>query len=96
VASYPELTFRIEGHTDNVGSDLTNNELSLRRAISVRDYLISLGVPASSIEVEGYGPYRPVADNATNDGRARNRRVEIVISGGIVVASAPSARGGRL
>jgi len=87
VASYPELSFRIEGHTDDVGSDLTNNDLSLRRAISVRDYLISLGVPASSIDVEGFGPYRPVADNASADGRARNRRVEIVISGGIVVAS---------
>ena len=52
VASYPELSFRIEGHTDNVGSDLTNSELSLRRAISVRDYLISLGVPASNIDVD--------------------------------------------
>ena len=92
VASYPELSFRIEGHTDDVGSDLTNNDLSLRRAISVRDYLISLGVPASSIDVEGFGPYRPVADNASADGRARNRRVEIVISGGIVVASAGTSR----
>jgi len=96
VASYPDLTFRIEGHTDDVGSDVTNNELSLRRAISVRDYLTSLGVPASSIDVQGYGPYRPVADNATPDGRARNRRVEIVISGGIVVASNPSPRQDRL
>jgi outer membrane protein OmpA-like peptidoglycan-associated protein len=87
VASYPELRFTIEGHTDNVGSDLTNNELSLRRAISVRDYLTSLGVPAASIEVQGYGPYRPIADNVSPDGRARNRRVEIVLSGGILVAS---------
>ena len=87
VASYPELRFTIEGHTDNVGSDLTNNELSLRRAITVRDYLMSLGVPATTIEVQGYGPYRPVADNGSADGRARNRRVEIVISGGILVAS---------
>jgi len=87
VASYPELRFTIEGHTDNVGSELTNSELSLRRAISVRDYLLSLGVPASSIDVQGYGPSRPVADNATVDGRARNRRVEIVISGGPLVAS---------
>jgi outer membrane protein OmpA-like peptidoglycan-associated protein len=87
VASYPELRFTIEGHTDNVGSDLTNNELSLRRAISVRDYLTSLGVPAASIEVQGYGPYRPVADNTSADGRARNRRVEIVLSGGILVAN---------
>ena len=87
VASYPELRFTIEGHTDNVGSDLTNSELSLRRAITVRDYLMSLGVPASSIDVQGYGPARPVADNTTADGRARNRRVEIVISGGPLVAS---------
>jgi outer membrane protein OmpA-like peptidoglycan-associated protein len=87
VASYPELRFTIEGHTDNVGSDVTNNELSLRRAISVRDYLMSLGVPASSIEVQGHGPSRPVADNTSADGRARNRRVEIVLSGGILVAS---------
>lgn len=87
VASYPELRFTIEGHTDDVGSDLTNNDLSLRRAISVRDYLTSLGVPATSIVVQGYGPYRPIADNASADGRARNRRVEIVLSGGILVAS---------
>ncbi len=87
VASYPELRFTIEGHTDNVGSDLTNNELSLRRALSVRDYLTSLGVPAASIEVQGYGPYRPIADNTSPDGRARNRRVEIVLSGGVLVAS---------
>ncbi len=87
VASYPELRFTIEGHTDDVGADVTNNELSLRRAISVRDYLTSLGVPAANIEVQGYGPYRPIADNTSADGRARNRRVEIVLSGGIIVAS---------
>ena len=86
VASYPDLRFTIEGHTDNVGSDATNSELSLRRAISVREYLVSLGVPAASFEVEGFGPYRPVADNTTAEGRARNRRVEIVISGGMLVA----------
>jgi len=86
VASYPELRFTIEGHTDNVGSDATNSELSLRRALSVRDYLIGLGVAASRIDVDGYGPSRPVADNTTADGRARNRRVEIVISGGMLTA----------
>jgi outer membrane protein OmpA-like peptidoglycan-associated protein len=86
VASYPELRFRIEGHTDIVGTYDMNLQLSLRRAISVRDYLISLGVPASFIDVEGFGPARPVADNSTAHGRARNRRVEIVISGGMLVA----------
>jgi len=86
VASYPELNFQIEGHTDNVGTDMMNQELSLRRAVSVRDYLIGLGVAPSSIEVQGYGPWRPVADNMYAEGRARNRRVEIVISGGMLVA----------
>jgi outer membrane protein OmpA-like peptidoglycan-associated protein len=86
VASYPELSFRIEGHTDNVGSEATNDELSLRRAISVRDYLTGLGVSAANITVDGYGPSQPIADNTTTDGRARNRRVEIVISGGMLAA----------
>ncbi len=86
VASYPELRFGVEGHTDNVGSDTTNNELSLRRAISVRDYLIGLGVAATSFRVEGYASSRPIADNTSAVGRARNRRVEIVISGGMLTA----------
>jgi outer membrane protein OmpA-like peptidoglycan-associated protein len=86
VASYPELSLMIEGHTDNVGSDLTNNELSLRRAVSVRDYLIGLGVSARSMDVEGHGSRQPIADNTTFDGRARNRRVEIVISGNLLIA----------
>ena len=81
VASYPDLRFMVEGHTDNTGSIATNNELSLRRAISVRDYLISQGVAASTIDVDGLGPSMPIADNSTADGRARNRRVEIVVSG---------------
>jgi outer membrane protein OmpA-like peptidoglycan-associated protein len=86
VASYPELRFAIEGHTDDVGSDETNRELSLRRAVSVRDYLVDLGVPAGSFDVRGFGPTHPVADNTSAEGRARNRRVEIVISGGPLVA----------
>ena len=82
VASYPGLRFNVEGHTDNVGSAATNSELSLRRAITVRDYLIGQGVAASSIDVAGLGLSMPIGDNSTVDGRARNRRVEIVISGG--------------
>jgi outer membrane protein OmpA-like peptidoglycan-associated protein len=82
VTSYPELRFSIEGHTDSVGSVADNNALSLRRANSVRDYLISQGVPASSIDVAGFGSSMPNGDNATVDGRARNRRVDIVVSGG--------------
>jgi outer membrane protein OmpA-like peptidoglycan-associated protein len=82
VASYPTLQFEVEGHTDSTGSVATNNELSLRRAIAARDYLIGQGVSASSIDVAGFGQAQPVGDNSTSDGRARNRRVEIVISGG--------------
>ena len=76
------LKFNVEGHTDNVGNAAANNELSLRRATAVRDYLISQGVAASTIDVAGFGSSRPEADNSTAEGRARNRRVEIVVSGG--------------
>jgi outer membrane protein OmpA-like peptidoglycan-associated protein len=86
VASYPGLRFNVEGHTDSTGSMATNNELSLRRAITIRDYLIAQGVLASSIEVAGLGSSMPMGDNATADGRARNRRVDIVISGGPLAA----------
>jgi outer membrane protein OmpA-like peptidoglycan-associated protein len=90
VASYPGLRFNVEGHTDNVGNPTANNELSLRRAIAVRDYLISQGVAASTIDVAGLGSSRPAADNSTAGGRAKNRRVEIVVSGG------PLATGGAV
>jgi outer membrane protein OmpA-like peptidoglycan-associated protein len=87
VASYPNLRFNVEGHTDNVGSVATNNELSLKRAMTVRDYLITQGVPASRIDVAGLGLSAPIGDNSTADGRARNRRVEIVVSGGPLIAA---------
>jgi len=82
VASYPVLQYDIEGHTDSVGRESANQELSLQRAIAVRDYLIVQGIRASAIDVAGFGSSMPVADNASADGRARNRRVEIVVSGG--------------
>jgi outer membrane protein OmpA-like peptidoglycan-associated protein len=87
VASYPDLKFKIEGHTDSTGSEATNNELSLKRAIAVRDYLIGQHIPASSIDAQGLGSAQPVADNETADGRAKNRRVEMVISGGLLAAN---------
>ena len=91
MASYPDLRFNVEGHTDNVGSAATNSELSLRRAITVRDYLIGQGVAASSIDVAGLGLSMPIGDNSTVDGRARNRRVEIVLSGGPLIAAGETA-----
>jgi len=87
VASYPGLRFNVEGHTDSVGSVAMNNELSLKRAMTVRDYLIEQGVPASSIDVAGLGLSAPIGDNSTTEGRARNRRVEIVVSGGPLIAA---------
>jgi outer membrane protein OmpA-like peptidoglycan-associated protein len=81
VASYPNLKYVVEGHTDITGSDAVNRELSLKRAIAVRDYLISSGIPASATDVAGLGSSAPIAENSTTDGRARNRRVEIVVSG---------------
>jgi outer membrane protein OmpA-like peptidoglycan-associated protein len=87
VASYPDLKFKIEGHTDSTGTAATNNELSLKRSITVRDYLIGQHIPASSIDAQGLGSAQPIADNETADGRAKNRRVEIVISGGLLAGN---------
>jgi outer membrane protein OmpA-like peptidoglycan-associated protein len=81
VGIYPSMQFRVEGHTDTTGSPETNRALSLARANSVRDYLVNQGVEAERISVVGLGPDQPVAGNDTSQGRARNRRVEIVLSG---------------
>ncbi|MFP2911581.1 OmpA family protein, partial [Pyxidicoccus sp. 3LFB2] len=69
----------IEGHTDSQGADAFNEDLSYRRAERVREFLTSRGVPADRINVRGLGEYRPVANNGTPEGRANNRRVEIII-----------------
>jgi len=71
--------FVIEGYTDTLGTPANNDDLSMRRAESVREYLISRGVPADDLRAVGMGQKNPVADNSTPDGRAANRRVEIVI-----------------
>ena len=71
----------ITGHTDNKGTAAYNKKLSLRRANSVRDYLVSLGVDAKKLVVRGEGLSKPVADNKTEEGRAQNRRVEIEVVG---------------
>jgi outer membrane protein, adhesin transport system len=70
----------IVGHTDSIGSEPYNDRLSLRRANSVRNYLVSRGADAARIRTEGRGETEPIADNATEDGRARNRRVEVQIT----------------
>jgi outer membrane protein OmpA-like peptidoglycan-associated protein len=73
------MRVRIVGHTDSVGSDAVNNKLSLERADSVKQYLESRGVDGSRIETVGRGEHEPIADNSTDAGRARNRRVEIFL-----------------
>jgi len=75
----PNAYVNIIGHTDSTGPESINDPLSLERARSVRDYLVDRGVPASHIQVAGRGEREPVADNATEAGRARNRRVEIFL-----------------
>lgn len=74
-----EQHFTVEGHTDSQGTDAVNLELSKKRAEAVRDYLIVHGVAKDAISAVGLGPSRPVADNKTVEGRAMNRRVEIII-----------------
>lgn len=69
----------VEGHTDSQGSELYNQGLSQRRADAVRDYLVQRGYPADRIQARGKGEGSPIADNASPEGRANNRRVEIVI-----------------
>jgi len=76
---YPSARFRIEGHTDSVGSADYNLKLSQRRANAVRDYLISKGISPDRLEAVGYGETRPIASNRTAAGRAKNRRVEIIL-----------------
>jgi len=74
---YDTAKFEIEGHTDSSGSLQLNERLSKERAASVKDYLVTIGMDASRLTSEGYGPSRPIADNKTAAGRQQNRRVEI-------------------
>jgi outer membrane protein OmpA-like peptidoglycan-associated protein len=73
------LKLGVYGHTDNNGSDAVNVPLSEKRAAAVKEYLVSKGLKDSQIETQGFGSSKPVADNSTEDGRSRNRRVEIVL-----------------
>ncbi|MDO5102860.1 MAG: OmpA family protein [Lautropia sp.] len=75
----PATTVQIIGHTDSTGNDSINNPLSVNRAAATRDYLVSHGVMVSRIMIDGRGSHDPIADNATAQGRAQNRRVEIYV-----------------
>lgn len=73
------LKIGVYGHTDNLGSASANEKLSTERAVSVKNYLISKGIKEVRLEAKGFGSEKPVADNKTADGRAKNRRVQIVL-----------------
>ena len=76
---YPGLKIQVEGHTDNKGSDEYNQDLSERRSSAVFEFLVSEGIDASQMIHSGFGESTPVATNDTEEGRARNRRVDLVI-----------------
>ena len=80
LVEYPETNLIVIGHTDNIGSDLYNQRLSERRASSVKNYLASNDVRRSRLTARGYGETAPVESNASADGRAQNRRVEVQIA----------------
>ena len=78
VKAHPESgKLRVEGHTDAQGKRASNVKLSQRRAAAVVKALVKRGVPAERLVAQGFGPDQPVADNATAEGRAKNRRVEL-------------------
>jgi outer membrane protein OmpA-like peptidoglycan-associated protein len=84
VIAHPGLKMQVEGYTDSVGSDMSNQTLSENRASSVKAYLIGQGIDPTAITSTGFGKSNPVASNDTSEGRQQNRRVEIIISGEII------------
>jgi len=81
---YPDLRLAIEGNTDSVGGDAMNQELSVRRAGAVLDYLAKQNIPLASMTSQGFGKTQPVASNDTAEGRQQNRRVEMIVSGDVI------------
>ena len=84
VLGYPSLKLEVEGHTDSVGTDEYNMQLSESRANEVRDFLVHEGISSSSIAARGFGESQEVASNDTAAGRQQNRRVELVVSGDVI------------
>jgi len=81
LALHPALRLEVEGHTDNVGTDDSNQRLSERRGESVRAYLVQQGIASTAVGTVGLGETKPVATNGTAAGRQQNRRVELIVSG---------------
>ena len=76
---HPSLKLEVGGHTDNTGSAAGNDRLSQKRAETVMNYLVSKGIKAETLSAKGYGSSKPIADNGTTEGKAKNRRVELKI-----------------
>jgi outer membrane protein OmpA-like peptidoglycan-associated protein len=86
VLAHPGLNLSVEGHTDIVGSDEFNQNLSEKRAGTVLEYLLTQGLPANNLSARGFGKTTPAFDNSTAEGRRKNRRVEIIVSGEVIGA----------
>ena len=86
VLAYPTLHVAIEGHTDSIGADDYNQQLSEHRAQAVRDYFVQQGINSAAVEAHGYGKNEPIASNNTAEGRQQNRRVELILSGDAIGA----------
>jgi len=84
VLAHKGLKLEVEGHTDSTGSDALNQTLSEQRAGTVRGYLVQQGLPADAITSKGFGKSMAIADNATAEGRQKNRRVELIVSGEVI------------
>lgn len=80
LSAHPEMKIELSGHTDSKGKDKYNQKLSENRAKAVYDYLIGKGIDKSRLKYKGYGATQPIADNSTDEGRAKNRRVEFKIT----------------
>jgi len=78
--AFPQIAITVEGHTDNVGDAAANKKLSAQRAQAVKGELAAMGVSSARIATVGYGASRPIAGNGSEDGRARNRRVQVAIA----------------
>ena len=90
---YDDLTIEVEGHTDDVGSERDNFLISVDRARSVQRFLRNQGIDPERITTRGYGETRPVADNTSAEGRAKNRRIEVLVTGTYEAESADAESG---
>jgi outer membrane protein OmpA-like peptidoglycan-associated protein len=84
ILAHQGLKLEVEGHTDSTGTDELNQKLSEQRASTVRSYLMEQGLAGDNLTARGFGKTMPVADNSTAQGRQKNRRVEIIVSGEVI------------